>query len=52
LDYQEEKVEVSYQVISEIMGIVTVAVLMDKQLLHIIAGKKDFMISTLEKLFK
>jgi hypothetical protein len=52
LNDNDEKVEISYQIMSETMGITTVAFFKDKQLLHIIAGKSDIMISKLNAIFK
>ncbi|HLO12309.1 MAG TPA: hypothetical protein VK190_08765 [Pseudoneobacillus sp.] len=52
MDYNDGKVEISYQVLSESMGILTVAFFMDQQLLHIIAGEKEIMIAKLNTIFK
>jgi hypothetical protein len=44
-------VEVSYEVISESMDILTVAFFIDKKLMYIIAGRTNVMIPKLNKLF-
>jgi hypothetical protein len=45
------KVEISYQVLSETMGISTVAFFKDKKLLYIVAGKTDIIMSKLNSIF-
>jgi hypothetical protein len=52
LSQREEKVEVSYKVISEAMGVLTVAFFLDEELVHVISGKKELMISKINEIFK
>jgi hypothetical protein len=51
LGHNEEKVEVSYKVLSETMGVLTVAFFIDEELVHIISGKKEVMINKLNEIF-
>lgn len=48
----DRTMEVSYKVISEFRGILTVAIFIDKKLLHIVTGKTEIMITKLNKLFQ
>jgi hypothetical protein len=51
LNDHQDTVEISYQVISEALGIITVAIFKDNQLLHIISGRTDMMMSKLNQIF-
>ncbi|MHC0037621.1 hypothetical protein [Pseudoneobacillus sp. C159] len=51
MDNHDEKVEVSYQVISETEETLTVAFFIDNQLFHIVSGERGIMIEKLTKLF-
>jgi hypothetical protein len=51
MNENRENVEVSYKVVSDSMGIWTVAFFVDDKLLHIIAGEAGIMLQKLNQLF-